>query len=90
MNETVHVLISGHVQGVFFRIFVFGKANNLNLRGWVKNTQDDRVEAIFQGPEEKIQQMISWCHQGSPSSKVEKIKVSKLKQEQVFSNFEIR
>lgn len=61
-----HVLISGLVQGVFFRYHTKEKARYLGIYGWVRNLPDGRVEAVFEGEKEKIDQMIKWCFKGSP------------------------
>lgn len=69
----IKVLISGHVQGVFYRARTKEKAKELGLRGWVKNLTDGTVEAVFEGPKEKVKEMIKWCWLGSPGSEVEKV-----------------
>jgi len=89
----VRVVISGRVQGVFFRAQTQDKARSLALTGWVKNTDSGTVEAVFDGEEEKINQMIDWCHQGPALSKVDSLKVTKLankKNINNFSSFEIK
>src|SRR5689334_6408049 len=60
----VHVLVSGRVQGVSFRDATRNKAEELDLRGWVRNLVDGRVEALFQGPPEVVEQALTWCHEG--------------------------
>jgi acylphosphatase len=72
-ESRVHVLVSGRVQGVFFRVFVREKARELGLAGWVRNTEDGKVEAVFEGEKEKILKMVAWCKQGPPGAKVEKV-----------------
>lgn len=74
--KRAHLFISGQVQGVFFRAYTQAKAQKLGLAGWVRNTSDDQVEAVFEGPEERLKEMIAWCHQGSPASQVEKAEIS--------------
>ncbi len=59
-----HVYVSGRVQGVFFRAFVSEKAMELGLTGWVKNIPDGRVEAVFEGEKEKVEQVIVTCREG--------------------------
>ena len=71
----VKVLISGRVQGVFYRWHTIQKANQLGLSGWVRNRRDGRVEALIIGPQKRIQTMLNWFWQGSPASKVEKVEV---------------
>lgn len=71
--KRVHVFISGRVQGVFFRAFVKRKAEELELNGWVKNTKDERVEAVFEGEEKNIKKMIELCYEGPSGAKVENV-----------------
>lgn len=73
--KRVRVLISGRVQGVFFRAYTKEEAKRLGLKGWVRNLPDGRVEALFEGEDEAVEKMIKWCHRGSPASKVEKVEV---------------
>jgi len=70
-----HVFIEGRVQGVFFRDYTRRKARSLGVVGWVRNLEDGRVEALFEGEEEKVEEMIKWCHKGPPYARVEKVEV---------------
>jgi len=70
-----HVYVSGRVQGVFFRAFVSEKAMELGLTGWVKNIPDGRVEAVFEGEKEKVEQVIVTCREGPPHSVVRGVDV---------------
>ena len=70
------MLISGRVQGVWFRASTRDKAEQLGLTGWVKNTYDGNVEAVFEGEEETIEEMIAWCHEGPSLSDVTNVKVN--------------
>jgi acylphosphatase len=63
-----HVWISGRVQGVFFRHCTHDEAVRRGLRGWVRNLPDGRVEAVFQGDEVALQDMVQWCHLGPPAA----------------------
>ena len=72
-KERAHVRISGQVQGVFFRDSTRQKAEKLNLAGWVKNLSDGRVEAVFEGPSQKVREMISWCEEGPRHASVENV-----------------
>lgn len=76
MKTRAYVLVSGRVQGVWFRASTKEKAEQLGLNGWVKNTTNGDVEAVFEGEEPKVNEMIAWCHQGPPSAQVTKVKVS--------------
>ncbi|MGB9802541.1 acylphosphatase [Desulfofundulus sp.] len=69
------VYISGKVQGVAFRVYTRETAVKLGVTGWVRNLKDGRVEAVFEGEDEAVEQMLSWCREGSPHSRVEKIEV---------------
>lgn len=64
MDIRAHVCISGRVQGVFYRSTTRDRAEQLGLTGWVRNTSDGKVEAIFEGEETAIKDMIAWCHKG--------------------------
>ena len=90
MNTNVHILISGRVQGVWFRASTKQKAEQLGLKGWVRNTLDGNVEAIFEGPEDIINEMIEWCHRGSPLSKVTNVEIKKQKATNTFEDFSIK
>lgn len=87
--ETVHVLIEGQVQGVFFRDYTEKQAVLLGLKGWVKNMADGTVEAVLCGEEKDITAMVALLHTGSPNSKVEKITVNDYLALEDFSRFEI-
>lgn len=73
--KQAHVYISGFVQGVGFRAFVRSKARKIGVTGWVRNLSDGRVEGIFQGDEEKIKKVISYCKKGPFFGKVTDIVV---------------
>ena len=70
------VVISGQVQGVFFRQTTRERARELGLSGWVRNRADGRVEAVFQGAPEAVARVIEWCRQGPPMALVEGVEVS--------------
>lgn len=88
--KQVHVFISGFVQGVGFRRFILRQAQDLRLTGWVKNLPDNRVEAVFQGSKEKIDQMIAICEKGPFLSEVKEV-VAEWEEVSVktFKSFEI-
>ncbi len=89
MQKTVHVLISGKVQGVFFRANTQQEAEKRNVIGWVRNTADGKVEAVFHGEASAVDDLIIWCHQGSPASSVENVSVDPIDDES-FDGFSIR
>ena len=71
-----HVYVSGRVQGVYYRASTRDKARELGVDGWVKNLDDGRVEAVFEGPESAVDEMIEWCHTGSRAATVENVEVT--------------
>lgn len=75
-RERAHVFISGKVQGVFYRANTKEMATQMEIDGWVKNLNDGRVEAVFEGGRNDIEKMIDWCWEGSPQANVEDIDVS--------------
>ncbi len=70
-----HVLVSGHVQGVFYRASTQRQANSLALRGWVRNLPDGRVEAVFEGERMIVERMVAWCRVGPPNAYVADVDV---------------
>ena len=90
MISNVKVLISGRVQGVWFRANTKQQAEILGLTGWVRNTDDGRVEAVFEGDEEKVNKMINWCHEGPALAKVISVDVKKQNPSSGFDDFSIR
>jgi len=82
------VFFEGRVQGVFFRAHTQRCAESLGLTGWVRNTVDGRVEAIFEGEENAVIEAIEWCATRQPYAKVDsrEIKMSKATGEfEIFS-----
>jgi acylphosphatase len=69
----VQVLISGRVQGVFFRAYTRDQALARGLSGWVRNLPDGRVAAVFEGDREKIDSMLAWCRQGPAYAAVDEV-----------------
>jgi acylphosphatase len=68
-----HVLITGQVQGVGFRLATAQLATQLNLAGWVQNLPDGRVEAVFEGDRPLVTSIVQWCHHGPPTAIVERV-----------------
>ncbi|MCG2617294.1 acylphosphatase [Terrimonas sp. NA20] len=88
MPKTVSILITGKVQGVFYRKSAREKALAAGLRGQVKNLPDGSVQAIATGEPEQLASFITWCKQGPPRAIVSNVTVSDL-EFQSFKNFEI-
>ena len=76
MTICKQLLISGRVQGVFFRHSTFKRAQKIGqLSGWVKNLSDGRVEVLVQGPAEQAEQLVAYCHKGPPAARVDSVDI---------------
>lgn len=84
-----HIVISGRVQGVGFRYWLYKAAVRNNINGWVKNKISGEVEALLIGSAVKIDNLIKLCEKGPPSSKITKIEVQNYKKEYLKKSFEI-
>ena len=73
--RTVRVVISGQVQGVWYRGWTVESARALDLRGWVRIRQDGTVEAVFGGPEPAIEIMLARCHSGPTAARIDSVSV---------------
>ena len=69
-------MISGRVQGVFFRAETAQRARSLGLAGWVRNNADGTVEAVFEGDRERVGSMVEWARRGPSFAEVERIDLS--------------
>lgn len=89
LPSCVHVFISGRVQGVGYRYNTYRQARQLNIKGWVQNLKDGRVEAWFEGDAEAIQGMLRWCQGGPLSAKVDDV-TAEATEATGFGDFKIR
>jgi acylphosphatase len=69
----VRVYISGQVQGVFFRTSCSDRAEELGLSGWVRNVEGGGVEAVFEGTDSAVEEMLTWCREGPPLARVDRV-----------------
>lgn len=76
MDVRARVLVSGRVQGVSFRAFTVREAHRHGVSGWVRNTDDGDVEAVFEGPRGAVEDLLRWCWDGSPYARVTQVQVS--------------
>jgi acylphosphatase len=67
------IVVSGRVQGVWYRAWTMSEANKRGLKGWVRNLSTGQVEALFAGPVTLIEEMVDACRQGPPLAKVIRI-----------------
>ena len=70
-----HVFVSGLVQGVNFRWYTAEHARSRDVSGWVRNLDDGRVEAVFEGSRESVEAMVAWCGQGPRHARVSSVEV---------------
>lgn len=66
-----HVIVRGKVQGVFFRAMAQDYGRSLGLTGWIRNLPDGNLEALFEGPRDRVEDMVAWCRQGPPHARVD-------------------
>jgi acylphosphatase len=90
MNSRSHVLVSGKVQGVFFRSSTKDKAEELGLSGWVRNLSDGRVEAVFEGEKEDVDTMVEWCRKGPEHARVTGVEIIREEYQGEFRGFFLR
>ena len=81
----VHLIISGKVQGVYFRKHTQDTSRENNVYGWVKNLLNGDVECVLEGLKSNVDQVMMWCHQGPPGSHVDNVKI---KYEEYIGNFD--
>jgi acylphosphatase len=83
------VLVSGRVQGVFFRQRTIRLARQADCGGWVRNLDDGRLEAVFEGTPEAVERMVGWCRRGPELAVVESVEVLE-EDPQGLEGFEVR
>jgi acylphosphatase len=71
-----HVLISGQVQGVFFRAEARDRARRSGVGGWIRNLPDGRVEAVFEGPPDAVDALVEWSRRGPRGADVQELEVT--------------
>ena len=88
-NSRVRLIIEGRVQGVWFRDSTRNEARALGVCGWVRNRRDGTVEALVEGPEQGVKDLIRWCHQGPPHARVSRVQESQEEWTGEFKSFDI-
>jgi acylphosphatase len=83
------VVVSGNVQGVFFRDSTEDEASNAGVAGWVRNRDDGTVEAVFEGDEGAVQRLVEWCRSGPSQADVNDVDVSE-EEPEGLSGFQVR
>lgn len=89
VKQRTHILVTGKVQGVFFRQATKVVAIKNNVNGWVKNLENSQVEILLEGEETDVNSVVGWCRNGPANSRVDKIEIN----QQIFVgellNFEV-
>ena len=89
-KKRIHIIVSGRVHGVFYRLSTKRRAKILNLTGWVRNLSDGTVEIIAEGEEDNLRKLIGWCHKGPLIARVENVNVKWQEFKGEFEYFSIR
>jgi acylphosphatase len=85
----VKIVVSGRVQGVYFRLFTQNKAKHLAINGTVRNLPDGRVEIFAEADTLMIDKFIKWCSKGPVTARVDNIEVAELEPEFTYNSFDI-
>ena len=89
-TRSLRCVVSGKVQGVYFRAWTHDQAVSLGLKGWVRNIADGQVEALAQGPTEALEEFRVRLRQGSPLSRVDALECDWLDYDKAHTVFDIR
>lgn len=90
MAKRVHLFASGRVQGVWYRQGTVERARALGLTGWVRNLEDGRVEAVVEGSEGPVSQLVEYCREGPPLARVDELEVLEEPPTGEFAAFDAR
>ena len=90
VQKRIHIFVTGRVQGVFFRQSTKVMAIKNNVKGWVRNLDDGRVEIVAQGETQDIDNLAHWCKTGPANSRVDEFELSEENISDEFENFEVR
>jgi acylphosphatase len=85
---TLHLLIKGKVQGVFYRATAKEMAEKIGIKGWIKNTPSGDVEAVVTGNEQELAEFTSWCKQGPRRANVTEV-ISTQREHATFEDFSV-
>lgn len=88
--KSMHYVVNGKVQGVFFRSWVFDQARSLGVKGWVRNVTDGKVEVLGQGEEDALKSLKERLMQGSSLAQVQSVESNWTEYEKTYDDFEIR
>lgn len=88
--KRVRLRVRGRVQGVWYRASTRARAEELGLRGWVRNRRDGSVEAEAEGPDAAVDALVAWCREGPPLAEVTSVEVEELAPGGVEEGFRVR
>lgn len=88
-KQRVHLFITGKVQGVFFRQAMKVTAIKNNANGWVRNLKDGRVEAVIEGEDLDVSNVVEWSHAGPANARVEDVEIRNEQHKGEFAKFEV-
>jgi len=88
--KALHIMVTGRVQGVWFRANTQKTAQALGLAGWVRNTPDGNVEIHVQGEKVSVNKLLSWCYKGPSGSRVDKVDFNETVADTYLDGFTIR
>ena len=88
-NISVRLVIEGRVQGVWFRDSTRREALRLGVTGWVRNRRDGTVEVLAEGPEDRVRELVRWCHHGPPAARVTRVQETEEIYQGEFDTFDI-
>ena len=89
MHKRLHLIIKGRVQGVFYRDSTKKKAQELDIKGLVRNLREGNVEIIAEGEETKLNDLIQWCWKGPENARVSDIKIEWQPYKRQFKEFRV-
>ena len=90
MKTRAHVFVTGRVQGVFFRLETKRYADRHDVKGWVRNLPDGRVEAVFEGEKDAVETLIAFCKHGPSGAKVTNLELIREIYTGTFHNFRLK
>lgn len=89
MQRRVKIVVSGRVQGVYFRMFTQNKAKHFAIQGTVRNLPDGRVEIIAEAEQSQLDKLIKWCHRAPITARVTNVEVLDVPINDVLEGFKI-
>ena len=89
LKSRTHIIVSGRVQGVYFRGYTKSEAQKYNVNGWVRNLPDGQVEAVFEGEKEDLEKLLKSVNKGPSYAKVKNLNIQWENFKDEFKDFQI-